>query len=300
MAKSLLITGGTGFIGQVLCQKLAARDYTLTVLSRQSSADVRSRCGRVTPVQSLAELRGSEGFDGVINLAGEGIAEKRWTEDRKQVLRDSRIALTEELVDTMASFQRQPEVLVSGSAVGFYGDQGQEPVTENTSPNDEFTHRLCRDWEAAALKAGKPGLRVCLSRTGLVVGPQGGFLQRMLLPFKLGLGGRLGSGEQYMPWVHREDVVNGLVWMLETESASGPYNMVSPDPVTNRQFTRTLGQVLSRPTVLPAPPFALKVALGEMARLLLTGQKAMPERLESEGFEFRFRQLQPALEDAAG
>lgn len=300
MAKSLLITGGTGFIGQVLCQKLAGRGYSLTVLSRQSSADVRSRCGRVTPIQSLAELRESEGFDGIINLAGEGIAEKRWTEARKQVLRDSRIALTHDLVDTLASFQRKPEVLVSGSAVGFYGNQDDRPVTEETPPQDEFTHRLCRDWEAAALRAEKEGVRVCLSRTGLVVGRQGGFLQRMLLPFKLGMGGRLGNGRQYMPWVHREDVCEALIWMLENPSASGPYNVVSPEPVTNREFTRTLGRVLHRPTPFPAPPFVLKLALGEMARLLLTGQRAQPERLQAEGYQFRFPQLQPALEDAVG
>ncbi|MDX1635912.1 MAG: TIGR01777 family oxidoreductase [Marinobacter sp.] len=300
MAKTLLITGGTGFIGQLLCQKLASRGYTLTVLSRQSSEDVRALCGRVTPVKSLAELRDGEGFDGVINLAGEGIAEKRWTEARKQALRDSRIALTEELVEVLASLQRKPEVLVSGSAVGFYGDQGDTPVSEKTPPRDEFTHRLCRDWETAALNAEKQDIRVCLSRTGLVVGRQGGFLQRMLLPFKLGLGGRLGKGNQYMPWVHREDVVNGLIWMLETESASGPYNMVSPNPVTNQEFTRTLGAVLHRPTPFPAPAMALKLALGEMAKLLLTGQRAQPERLQAEGFEFRFAELKPALEDAVG
>lgn len=300
MAKSLLITGGTGFIGQLLCQKLTARGYALTVLSRQSSADVRALCGRVTPLKSLSQLRDGEGFDGVINLAGEGIAAKRWTEARKQALRDSRIALTRELVETLATLKRKPEVLVSGSAVGFYGAQGDNPVTEKTTPEDEFTHRLCRDWETAALGAEQQGVRVCLSRTGLVVGPQGGFLQRMVPPFKFGLGGRLGNGQHYMPWVHREDVVNGLIWMLETGSASGPYNMVSPEPVTNREFTRTLGRVLHRPTPFPAPPFALKLALGEMARLLLTGQRAQPERLQTEGFQFQFPQLQPALEDAVG
>lgn len=300
MAKSLLITGGTGFIGQVLCQKLIEKGYALTVLSRQREADVKAQCGRVTSIQSLSELTDHSGFDGVINLAGEGIAEKRWSDERKQALRDSRIALTEHLVQTMRTFKHKPAVLVSGSAIGFYGDQGDRLVDENTQPNDDFSHRLCRDWENSANAATDDGIRVCFSRTGLVVGRDGGFLQRMLLPFKLCLGGRLGSGEQYMPWIHRQDVVNALVWMLENDSATGPYNVVSPNPVTNREFTRTLGRVLNRPTPFPAPAFVLRAAFGEMSRLLLTGQKARPERLLNEGFEFRFPELENALADAVG
>jgi uncharacterized protein (TIGR01777 family) len=300
MAKSLLVTGGTGFIGKILCGRLLDKGYELTVLSRQDATSVRDTCGPVAPVNALRELQGAEGFDGIINLAGEGIAEKRWSEARKQALRDSRIALTEELVSTVQSFRRQPEVMVSGSAVGFYGDQGDRQVDENTPPEDEFTHRLCRDWEDAAKPVTEANTRLCLSRTGLVVGPRGGFLQRMVPPFKLCLGGRLGCGRQYMPWVHREDVVNALIWMLETATAEGAYNVVSPNPVTNAEFTKTLGRVLNRPTPFPAPPFALRIALGEMARLLLTGQKARPERLLAEGFQFRYPDLEAALADAVG
>lgn len=298
MSKRILLTGGTGFIGQSLCRTLLEKDYSLAVLSRQSDANVRALCGRVEAIGDLDMLKEHPGFDAVINLAGEGIAEKRWTQKRKQELRDSRIALTRHLVEVVRSWQNRPEVLVSGSAVGFYGDQQDRKVTEDTSPQDEFAHRLCRDWEREALALENDNVRVCLSRTGLVVGPDGGFLQRMLLPFRLGVGGRLGDGKQYMPWVHRDDVVAALTWMLETPSATGPFNTVSPEPVTNREFTRSLARVLHRPAVFPVPTPALKLAFGEMSRLLLTGQRALPQRLLDNGFTFRYTRLEPALETA--
>jgi uncharacterized protein (TIGR01777 family) len=295
MKKRILITGGTGFIGQMLCRTLSDRGWSLTVLSRQAPDTVKGLCGPVQVIHDLAQTSAGPGFDAVINLAGEGIADKRWSGQRKQVLRDSRIALSRKLVRVMESWTYKPGVLVSGSAVGVYGDQGDQIVTEDTSPNIEFTHELCRDWEQAALEAEILGVRVCLSRTGVVTGSGGGFLQRMLLPFKLGLGGKLGSGEQYMPWVHRDDVVAALVWMLDNDQARGAYNVVSPQPVTNAEFARTLAQVLNRPAILPAPAFALRVMLGEMARLLLTGQRAVPDRLEREGFRFTCRELVTAL-----
>lgn len=297
MSKRILITGGTGFIGEVLCPRLNALGYSLTVLSRQSEADVRSICGRVEAVSDLNLLRDHPGFDAIINLAGEGIAAKRWSSQRKQALRDSRVDLTRQLVAVAKTWQSPPDVLVSGSAVGFYGNQEQALVTESTTPHDEFTHRLCRDWEQEALKLEDSGVRVCLSRTGIVAGPGGGFLARMLLPFRLGLGGRLGSGRQYMPWIHREDVVAALLFMLENEHASGAYNVVSPNPVTNADFTRHLASVLRRPAAFPAPEPVLKLALGEMARLLLTGQRAIPDRLSREGFEFSYPDLRAALEN---
>ncbi|MFO7530603.1 MAG: TIGR01777 family oxidoreductase [Marinobacter sp.] len=300
MAKRILITGGTGFIGKELCPRLLERGDQLSVYSRQPPENVKAICGRVKAVNDLDYLRSGPGFDAVINLAGEGIADKRWSASRKQALRDSRIQLTERLLDVIRSCEQSPEVVVSGSAVGFYGDQGPAIVTEDTTPRDEFTHRLCNDWEKAAMALAGENTRVCLSRTGVVAGPGGGFLQRMLLPFRLGLGGRLGSGEQYMPWVHRTDVVNALLWMLDTETAQGPYNVVSPNPVTNAEFTRTLGKVLHRPTPFPAPGPVLKVALGEMSRLLLTGQNARPARLLDEGFEFLFEDLESALKDSVG
>ncbi|PAV26268.1 hypothetical protein C8D92_10244 [Tamilnaduibacter salinus] len=298
MTSHLLVTGGTGFIGQRLCPRLLKAGYDLTVFSRQGDADVRSRCGRVRPLHQLKDVVDLPDIEGVINLAGEGIADGRWTPKRKQALRDSRIAFTHELMDYLSRRDQKPPVVVSGSAVGFYGNQGGQPVTEETAPKDEFTHELCRDWEAAAERAVDWGARVCLSRTGVVAGPQGGFLKRMLLPFRLGLGGRLGNGQQYLPWVHRDDVVSALIWMLETPDASGPYNVVSPQPATNQHFTRTLGTVLHRPTVFPVPAAVLRMGLGEMSTLLLEGQRAHPERLEAAGFRFEFPQLEKALQDA--
>lgn len=298
MEKRILVTGGTGFIGQALCPLLLSKGYSLTVLSRQPEGQVQAVCGRVEALSDLKALKGHNGYDAVINLAGEGIADKRWSESRKQALLDSRVGLTRKLVNVIKSWKEQPEVFVSGSAVGFYGNQGSNPVTEETAPVDEFTHRMCRDWEKEALAIHSEDTRVCLSRTGLVVGPGGGFLKRMLLPFKLGLGGRIGDGHQFMPWVHREDVVSALIWMLENHKASGAYNVVSPAPVTNREFTKELARTLHRPAVFPVPSTVLRVALGEMAGLLLTGQKALPKKLADEGFEFRYKDLGSALEDA--
>lgn len=298
MRKRVLITGGTGFIGSSLCPEMLDRGYELAVLSRQSPSKVRSICGQVKVINDLDSLRSDAGYDAVINLAGEGIADKRWTDERKQALKNSRIALTNTLIEIVNSWTKPPEVMVSGSAVGFYGAQGDNQVTEDTPPHDEFSHQLCKDWEDAALKLQSANVRVCLSRTGVVVGPGGGFLQRMILPFKFGLGGRLGDGNQYMPWVHRDDVVAALIWMLETPEASGAYNVVSPNPAKNREFTQTLAKVLRRPAIFPVPTAVLKVALGEMSRLLLTGQRAMPARLTESGFKFIFPSLEKALENA--
>ncbi|QBM16794.1 epimerase family protein [Marinobacter sp. JH2] len=298
MAKKILITGGTGFIGRELCKQLLNAGHTLTVLSRQKPATVKAICGRVEPVSDLNRLRSHPGFDAVFNLAGEGIADKRWSAERKAALLDSRILLTLNLVDVIRSWDKLPQVLISGSAVGFYGDQGAHLVTEDSKPNPEFTHQLCSEWESAAQALQADAVRICLSRTGLVVGRGGGFLDRMTLPFKLGLGGKLGSGEQYMPWVHRNDVVAGLIWMLENQFAQGPYNMVSPNPVTNAEFTRTLAKVLKRPALFPAPAPILRLMLGEMSGLLLTGQNAIPARLQSEGFTFNYPVLEEALNDS--
>lgn len=299
-AQRILVTGGTGFIGRVLCPALMEAGYEVDVVSRQSPDDVRAICGRVTPLADISGIAERPGYDAVVNLAGEGIAEKRWSEQRKQVLRDSRIVLTRELVSALLRSETLPSVVVSGSAVGYYGDQGDTVVTEQTAPHDEFSHQLCADWEKAASPLADKGVRLCYSRTGLVVGASGGFLERMAVPFRLGLGGRIGDGRQYMPWVHRDDVVNGILWMLSVESANGAYNMASPNPVTNATFTRTLAGVLGRPALFPVPAAVLKLALGEMSQLLLTGQRAVPERLEQEGFRFTWRDLEPALKEALG
>ncbi|MDX1590271.1 MAG: TIGR01777 family oxidoreductase [Oleiphilaceae bacterium] len=298
MERHIVITGGTGFIGQKLCRALQQRGTQVSVYSRQDPEQVQSLCGPVRPLDRLSALPGLGRIDGVINLAGEGIADKRWTRARKQTLMDSRVALTQELVRHMNRCKEAPGVLISGSAVGYYGDQGEREVTEDTAPadNDDFAHRMCAEWETAALQA-QDITRVCLSRTGLVVGRDGGFLQRMTLPFRMGLGGRIGHGHQYMPWIHRDDMVAGLLFLLDNGNTQGPYNLTAPHPVTNAGFTRTLGSVLHRPTLMPVPALALKAAMGEMSSLLLGGQKALPARLLEAGFEFRYPTLEPALKE---
>ncbi|MGP4842555.1 TIGR01777 family oxidoreductase [Marinobacter sp. 1Y8] len=294
--KNILITGGTGFIGQQLCPDLLSKGHELTVLSRQPDAAVRAICGRVTTIHSIDEIPGLDTIDAIINLAGEGIAASRWTKDRKKKLLDSRVALTHSLMDALRIRTQKPGIVISGSAVGYYGSQDSAAITEETAPSQQdFTHRLCAEWEKAALSAEEWGARVCFSRTGIVVDKNGGFLARMAPPFRLGLGGRLGDGTQYMPWVHREDVVRALCWMLESPSATGPYNVVSPNAATNERFTKALGKALGRPTLVSVPAFALRMGLGEMATLLLDGQNAKPARLQAEGFDFRYPDLDSAL-----
>jgi hypothetical protein len=292
----ILITGGTGFIGAHLCGQLLEAGHQLVVFSRRPE-QVESLCGQaVEAIGSLDEITPQSEFDAVINLAGEPIADKRWSARRKQLLMESRLETTRKLVQAVAAMHRPPSCLINASAVGFYGDQGDRPVDESTLPHEEFSHELCRLWEQAANKAAEYGVRVCIVRIGLVVGPGGGFVSRMLPAFKLGLGGPLGNGRQWMSWVHRSDLVRLFEWLLTHDQARGVYNGTAPNPVTNREFTRTLAKVLHRPACLPMPAFAAKALFGEMSRLLLTGQRVYPKRVTDAGFEFNYPQLQAALE----
>lgn len=292
-----LITGGTGLIGSALCQQLITEGHHVIVLSRSPST-VEDKCGvGVKAIQSLSEIMPDSTIDVVINLAGEPIANARWTDKRKGLLESSRIRLTRELVDWLAQRRQKPECLISGSAVGWYGDGGDEALTEQSDYHDEYTHQLCDAWEKQALQAEKMGIRVCIVRTGLVLASTGGVLQKMLLPFKLGLGGRLGSGEQYMPWIHISDMVNLLVFLATNNPLKGIFNACSPKPITNQAFTTELTKQLHRYALLPAPACVLKIALGEMSRLLLTGQRAMPQRAIENGFSFKYTALAPALEN---
>jgi hypothetical protein len=295
-----LITGGTGFIGSALCRSLAGAGAALTVLSREPA-----RAARVLPpgtrcIASLAELRVQDAFDAVINLAGEPIAVARWSPARKRLLADSRIALTRDLVSWMARAERRPDVVLSASAIGFYGDQGDTLLMEESVPRLEYQHELCRDWEEAALQAQALGVRTAVLRIGLVIGRDGGFLQRMLPPFRMGLGGPVGHGRQWMSWVHRDDVLGMIAWLLAREDLQGVFNATAPAPVTSRQFAQALGEVLHRPAVLPLPAAVLKLAFGEMSTLLLTGQRVLPARAEREGYRFRFADIRSALAEAVG
>ena len=288
-----LITGGSGFIGRALCRSLLADGHEPVVLTRDARRARQHLPAQVAPVERLGDA-GS--VDAIVNLAGENLSDRRWTAARKQALRASRIDTTRNLVDWIAAQQRKPHVLVSGSAIGWYGPRGDEELDEKASPGDDFAAQLCRDWEAEAEKASAFGVRVCRIRTGIVLDADGGALAKMLLPFRLGLGGRFGDGRQWMSWVAREDEVRLIRWLIDTDSAQGAYDATAPVPVTNADFARALGAALRRPALLPAPAFALKLMLGEMAEgLLLSGQRAVPERPEQLGFTFRYTRVDDAL-----
>lgn len=230
-----------------------------------------------------------------MNLAGEGIADKRWTKARKKALRTSRVNATRTLVRAIGECSKPPRVFVSGSAVGYYGAHGDEPVTEDTPPGSDFLARLCVEWEQEARAAEAHVARFVIVRTGLAMDSDGGALARMLLPFKLGLGATLGSGSQYMPWIHAADWAAMVDTLINNDQARGAFNATAPGPVTNREFTRTLGRVLGRPALLRAPAFAMNLALGELASALLTGQRVLPACAEQLGFRFSYRSLEPAL-----
>ena len=294
---NILLTGGTGYIGRELCRLLLARGDTLWVYSRRPER-VPGLCGAgVHAVSDLSEVE-QLNLDAVVNLAGESIAGGLWTDNRKQKLRDSRIALTETLCHHLSRCEQPPRVFISGSATGYYGEGGDTLLTEDSSVQEDFAQQLCADWEAAAEPARDWGARLVLLRTGLVMGPDGGFLGPLMWPFRLGLGARLGSGQQWMSWIALSDMVRVIAFALDNADVTGPINAVAPAPVTNAGFTRTFASVLNRPAFLVTPAFALKLVLGELSTLLLTGQRAIPKRLQDYGFDFKHLHLESALEAA--
>ncbi|MCP1328621.1 TIGR01777 family oxidoreductase [Halomonas sp. 707D4] len=296
----VLITGGSGFVGRRLCERLLARGDRVDVVSRSPSKAARTLPGE-------CQVRDSAmGFietppEAVVNLAGESIAGKRWSEAQKKRLLASRVESTTALVEFCRALEKAgkplPSVMVSGSAMGYYGDQGRRVVDEQTPPHAEFAHRLCAQWEAAVEPVTDLGVRLALLRTGLVLDAGGGTLAKMLPPFKFGLGGRFGDGRQFMPWVHRDDLVEAILYLIDQPSLEGPFNGSAPHPVTNAEFTRTLARQLHRPALFPVPAFALKAGLGEMSRLLLTGADMRPARLLEAGFGFRYPTLDEALDE---
>jgi uncharacterized protein len=292
---NILITGGTGLIGRKLCAALLKKGYELTVLSR-SPDSVTTKCGAsVQAMATLDEWTPDRLFDAVINLAGEPIVDKRWTDEQKQRLLQSRVSLTEKLVQHISNANHKPAVLLSGSATGFYGDGGDNILDESHPAGTDFGARLCSAWENAAQAAADFGVRVCLLRTGLVLDSSGGLLGRMLPAFKLGLAARLGNGQQWMSWIHIDDYVAIVLSLLENAQAVGAYNMTAPEPVTNQQFTNTLAHVLHRPALFVAPAFLLKLMLGERAELLLGGQRALPTRIQTLDYDFQYARLEQAL-----
>ncbi|MEK6229871.1 MAG: TIGR01777 family oxidoreductase [Actinomycetota bacterium] len=301
------VTGATGTLGAQLVKLLTARGDEVTVLSRNADSareklggDVRALEWRdpkaeVPPAESLA------GQDAVVHLIGEPVAQ-RWSEDSKREIRDSRVLSTRNLVAALRDVDpaQRPEVLVSQSATGWYGPRGDEPVDESEPAAGDFLARVCVEWEAEARAAEELGMRVAVTRTGVVLSEDGGALEKMLPPFKLGVGGPVAGGKQYVPWIHTDDVVAGLAFALDTEGASGPVNLTAPEPVTNKELSKALGRVLKRPAIAPVPALAIKVLYGEMAIIVTTGVRAVPKRLQELGYAFRQPELERALRSATG
>jgi hypothetical protein len=292
----ILLAGGSGLLGRALGARLGRDGHTVRVLTRRPRPGMPDDVPW-TPDGSAGAWASEVGeADALVNLAGEGIADRRWSAQRKEALRASRLLATRSLVEAVRRAARPPRVFVSGSAVGYYGPRGDEILTERDDPGSDFLARLAAEWEREAA-AAPASVRVAVVRTGLVLDPAGGALRKMLLPFRLGLGGRVGSGRQYMPWIHIDDWVRLIAWILASEGARGAFNATAPAPVTNAAFTRALGRALSRPAVIPVPGFAVRVLLGELAGALLTGQRAVPARALEMGFAFRFTEIEPALAD---
>jgi uncharacterized protein (TIGR01777 family) len=297
----IVISGGTGFLGQPLASALARDGHSVAILSRAPSGGTTSGGARVlswTPDGTAAATWAADidDADAVINLAGEPIAARRWTAAQKQRILDSRVLATRSLAEAVQRASRPPAVFVSGSAVGYYGPLQDQIVTEETPPGDDFLARVCVRWEAEAMRAASARTRVVCVRTGLVLERNGGALPQMLPPFRFGVGGPVGSGRQYWPWIHRQDWIDLVRFALATSGVSGPMNASAPHPARSVEFAKALGRAMHRPALLPAPGFALKLLLGEMADgLLLSGQRAIPAKAQSHGYTFAFADLDRAL-----
>jgi len=297
--KHYLITGGSGFIGSHLIPKLLSENNTVTVLTRSPAKTLAQFDHAIEAIDDLSTLDASRRFDVIINLAGQGIADKRWSEKVKQQLFDSRLLITRALVDFMQGAEHKPELFISGSATGFYGLRGDEELTEGDSGDSSFSSEICTDWEEEAKAAEALGIRCCYLRTGIVLG-DGGALSKMLPPFKFGLGGPMGDGKQWMSWIHMDDLIGIIRHIVKTPQISGPVNGTAPNPVTNKVFASTLGKALKRPAFLPLPSFVLKILMGEMGEeLLLSGQRVVPEKIAVSGYSFIYEGLEPALVDVA-
>ncbi len=292
---NILMTGGTGFIGRALVNSLLKEGHKVTVLSRTPDSVNKIIGNKLTTLSNLDQLNSEHSFQVIINLAGAPIFDNHWSETRKKVIRDSRIKLTEQLLAYIERAGVKPELLISGSAIGYYGDQGNSVLNEASPVHPDFSQRLCADWESTAQQAERFGVRVCLIRTGLVLAYDGGLLQRMLRPFNLGLGGILGNGQQWMSWIHRDDWISIAKIMINNHTMQGAYNATAPHPATNNDFTKILAQHLKRPALLPVPAWLLKLLLGERSDLVLASQRVLPERLLAEGFSFQYPELLSAL-----
>ncbi|MFT6371424.1 MAG: hypothetical protein ACJAZT_000151 [Gammaproteobacteria bacterium] len=292
---NLLITGGTGFIGSALCTRLLDEKHSIVVLSRHPEKIKLP----IKAVSSLEQLTDDDIFNVVINLAGEPIADKRWSDQRKNRIYASRIVTTEALIAYLKKSINKPKLLISGSAIGYYGIDGTDDIIDENSGNDDsFSSELCQKWETAALKAESLGIRTCLLRTGIVLGKNGGALSKMLPPFKMGLGGKIGHGKQWMSWIHLDDLVGIIVYCINNDNLKGPINGTSPNPVINQVFTKTLGLALKRPTIFPMPKAVIKLLMGQMGEeLLLVGKRILPQKVLDAGYNFKYKTLEEALKN---
>jgi uncharacterized protein (TIGR01777 family) len=290
----ILVTGASGLVGHRLVPSLESRGHEVLRLVRNAPASPKEI--RWDPSKGTIDAAALEGVDAAVHLAGENLAEGRWTEEKKRRIRESRVKGTTLISETLAGLAQKPEVLVSASAVGYYGDRGDEVLTEESSSGRDFLADVCRKWERATEAAEGAGIRVAHMRFGVILSGEGGALKKMLLPFRMGVGGRLGDGRQYMSWITIDDAVGAIEYALENKTLRGPVNTVAPQPVTNYEFTKAMGSALSRPTILPAPAFALRLLFGEMAdATLLTSQRAVPARLKESGFVFKYPEIEGAL-----
>jgi len=295
----ILITGASGLIGTALQKSFEEKGYEMLLASRsepKSERDIQWNADAGFADEDLLRL---EGLDAVIHLAGESISALRWTDEKKKAIRDSRVHGTRTMIEAFARLEKKPKVFISASAIGFYGDRGDEEMTETSSVGDTFLSEVSKEWESESRRAEDMGIRTVLLRNGIVLSKDGGALATMMTPFKLGVGGVVGSGKQWMSWVSLDDAVGIVDYALENENLRGAVNVVSPNPVTNEEFTKTLGEVLYRPTFLPLPEFAVNLVFGEMGdALLIDSTRVVPKRLLDSGFKFRYPEINSALENA--
>ena len=296
-----ILAGGTGFIGQALREHLTEAGHEVVVLTRRAALEdkpgICMRYAAWNPPAAGAWEEELDGANGVINLAGEAIVGKRWTAEQKKRIARSRIDATRAIVDGLARAKQKPALLINASAVGYYGFTQDEELTESSPAGNDFLATTCKAWEAEALRAESFGVRVVLLRTGVVLEKNGGAIQKMLPPFRLGLGGPLGDGKQWMSWIHLDDLVGLILFAIEGNNVRGALNGTAPNPVRMKEFTRTLGRVLHRPAFFPVPAFLLRTLLGEMADILLKGQRVFPRRARELGYAFRFTELEPTLKE---